>query len=57
MNIIKLKTNPAIFSDVLINNFGQIVNDMLSENTDKLQAIYRPPVELSENNDHLHVTT
>ncbi|HBN03127.1 MAG TPA: hypothetical protein DD396_03700 [Bacteroidetes bacterium] len=52
MNIIKLKTNPAIFSDVLINNFGQIVNDMLSENTDKLQAIYRPPVELSENNDH-----
>jgi HSP20 family protein len=51
MNKMRLKTNQAIFSDVLINNFGQIVNEMLSETTNKPQGIYRPPFQLSENDE------
>ncbi len=47
----KLKSNPTIFSDVLINNFGQIVNEMLSEKSIKPDVSYKPAVELSENND------
>ncbi|MGB0850658.1 MAG: Hsp20/alpha crystallin family protein [Bacteroidia bacterium] len=42
------KTHPTMLSDMLISNFGDIVNDIFTENTNNPALTYRPDIEFTE---------
>lgn len=50
-----VKNNPTIFSDMLINNFGHIVSDLLTDGTAVKSDNYRTALEFSENHDQYQV--
>ena len=43
-----VKTNPTLLSDMLVSNFGNIVNDIFKEDHSSRVQAFRPRIELNE---------
>jgi HSP20 family protein len=50
-NTMNVKTQPSLLSDMLINNFGHIMNDYLTEAKVQTKSDFSPALELHELDD------
>jgi HSP20 family protein len=51
MKVMNIKTRPSHFSDMLVGNFGELVNEFLQEDKITSNIAFRPAIELKEEKD------